>query len=135
VYDNYFVLDFCSLTKDEQRELESYHINTLITVAALGFHDISTKAFLKASELIPEGGWIAFNIRDKFLTDKDCSGFRDTIESMMHGTFTVVSMKRYCHRKSLCGEKLYYYAIVARKGSDSKGETANRGLSDICDFS
>jgi predicted TPR repeat methyltransferase len=135
VYDDYFILDFCSLSDDEQKKLEACRINSLVTVAALGFHDISTQAFLTASELLPEGGWISFNIRDKFLSDTDCSGFHDTIEEMMNDTFSVVALKRYCHRESLCGEKLYYYAIVARKIPDSSAAGGNRTLSDLCQSS
>ncbi len=132
VYDDYFVLDFCSPKQEEKKRLEAYNINTLVTVAALGFHDISTNAFLKASELLPEGGWIAFNIRDKFLSDTDCSGFHTTIEEMMNDRFKVVSVERYCHRKSLCGEELHYYAIVARNVSNSSIEERKRTLSELC---
>lgn len=135
VYDDYFVLDFCSLSAEEQATLEEKNIDTLITVAALGFHDISTKAFLEASKLVSEGGWIAFNIRDKFLSDKDSSGFHDTIEEMMHNMLEIVSTKRYCHRESLCGEKLYYYAIVARKIAHTATEKDKMSLSDLCSSS
>lgn len=132
VYDDYFILDFCSPKPEEKKRLEAYNINTLITVAALGFHDISTNAFLKASELLPEGGWIAFNIRDKFLSDSDQSGFHTTIEEMMNDRFTVVSVERYCHRKSLCGDELHYYAIVARKSPNEAAGKRKRTFSELC---
>jgi trans-aconitate methyltransferase len=132
VYDDYYIADFCNLTEKEENELISCNINALITVAALGFHDISTKAFLNASKLLPPGGWIAFNIRDKFLSDADCSGFRSTIEEMMNNSFEVVSIERYCHRESLRGEKLYYYAIIARKTEQSAHNKQNRSFSDFC---
>jgi trans-aconitate methyltransferase len=132
VYDDYFIADFCNLTEKDENELISCNINALITVAALGFHDISTKAFLNASKLLPPGGWIAFNIRDKFLSETDCTGFRSTIEDMMNNSFEIVSIQRYCHRESLKGEKLYYYAIIARKTEPSAFSIQHRSFSDFC---
>jgi hypothetical protein len=73
-YDNYHVVDMTALNEGQRRELAGYRFNTLTCVAALGFGDIPTRAFVAAYNLIQPGGWIAFNIKEDFLTNGDRSG-------------------------------------------------------------
>ena len=47
----------------------------LICVAALGFGDIPPEAFMAAFEQVTEGGWVAFCIKDEFISEEDRSGF------------------------------------------------------------
>jgi hypothetical protein len=56
VYDAYYVSDFLSLSDERKAELASWNLNCLTTVAALGFGDISPKAFVEAFNLIQPDG-------------------------------------------------------------------------------
>ena len=118
VYNQYYVMDLSRPDREKSRELEKWNFNTLITVAALGYGDIPTKAFVNAFNIIEPGGWVAFNIKDRFLSHDDDTGYRDTIDLMMGESLDVLANTRYRHRYSLAGEPLYYHAIVGRKIKD-----------------
>jgi predicted TPR repeat methyltransferase len=113
VYDKYFVLDMAELSDLEWERLRSFRFNCLTCVAALGFGDIPPGAFANACSLIDKGGWIAFNIKNDFLSSKDPSGFARLIRRMIdENVLEVRARQRYQHRVATCGEPLYYTAIV-----------------------
>ena len=115
IYDNYYIIDMTQLDKENEAILCECNFNILITVAALGFNDIPTRAFINAFNIIEEGGWVAFNIKDRFLSDNDTSGFKEAINSMTSNNLKILNTKRYCHRFSIDGKPLYYIAVVGRK--------------------
>ncbi|MCK5055041.1 MAG: methyltransferase, partial [Candidatus Aminicenantes bacterium] len=94
---------------------QRWEFNVLITVAALGFDDIPCQAFVNALNLLKDGGWLAFNIKDEFLSSEDESGFCNTIRKMLGDDVELINQKRYCHRLSTKGEPIYYRAMVCRK--------------------
>lgn len=118
IYDGYYVMDLSNPDDKNMEKLEQYDFTTLTSVAALGFDDIPTRAFLNAFNLIQNGGWIAFNIKDRFLTNKDDTGYKDIITGIRDSNMTILCEKRYCHRLSLSGKELYYIAIIGRKIAD-----------------
>lgn len=116
LYDDYYVKDFTALTPDDYEEFESWQLDCLVTVAALGFGDIPTKAFMEAFNIIRPEGWVAFNIKETFLDDTDTSGFSRMIRELVFSRYlNLYHLERYRHRLSVEGEPLYYYAIAARK--------------------
>ena len=119
LYENYHVVDMTALDGGQRRELEGYHFNVLTCVAALGFGDIPTRAFTAAYNLIRPGGWIAFNIKEEFLTNGDRSGFSGLIRAMLDdGTLELRQRRRYQHRLATDRHPLYYVAIVGIKWRD-----------------
>ncbi len=98
-----------------------HNFNTLVTVAALGFDDIPTMAFLNAFNLIQEEAWVAFNIRDKFLSENDSTGYSEVLGKIMDENFTILQEKKYCHRLSFAGEEICYHAIVGKKLDNISG--------------
>jgi hypothetical protein len=119
VYDDYHVLDLGELTDDERAELDQYEFNVMSCVAALGFGDVPPATFAEAFNLISDGGWLAFNIRDRFVEDTDPGGFGTFIARMLHeGVVEERARVRYTHRVSVAGEPLRYLAIVANKRRD-----------------
>lgn len=91
----------------------------MVTVAALGFGDIPTKAFIEAFNIITAEGWIAFNIKESFFDNSDESGFSKMIRELIFAEYLdVYHIERYRHRLSIEGEPLYYFAIVGRKNAD-----------------
>jgi len=119
VYDAYYVSDFCGLDQDDRDEFDSWSLNCLTTVAALGFGDIPPKAFMEAFNIIAAEGWVAFNIKESFLDERDTSGFSTMIRELIFSRYlTIYHLERYRHRLSIEGEPLYYYALAARKNSD-----------------
>lgn len=119
VYDDYLACDLTALTDEQRRRLGAEAPNCLTTVAALGFDDMPPDAFKQAFDLIPEGGWVAFNIKADFLDEAaDESGFRALIRSLVRdGELEVLATRRYVHRLSIAGEPLEYVAVVGRKRS------------------
>lgn len=116
-YNDYFV---CDLTESEHADfgqLKAAHLNTLVTVAALGYDDIPTKAFIQACNLIESPGWLAFNIKETFLDeDADQTGFCALVRRLRRqGYIQVQAYRRYRHRLSVTGTPLYYIAMVATK--------------------
>lgn len=127
LYDAYYVADFCNLTSDEKEELDSWSLDCLTTVAALGFGDIPPKAFIEAFNIIQSRGWLGFNIKETFLNETDHSGFSKMIRELIFSKYMdIYHLERYRHRLSIEGEPLYYYAIAAKKNADIPEEFLGR---------
>jgi predicted TPR repeat methyltransferase len=118
LYDDYYVMDLCDIGRAEEDLLTKWNFNTLVTVAALGYGDIPSRAFVNAFNLLEDGAWIAFNIKDRFLTEEDGSGFKETLDNMFEDSLQILQSERYCHRLSMSGNPLHYVAVVGRKISD-----------------
>ena len=118
-YDDYVVADFTALTPDQTLQLRGEHLNTLVIVAALGFGDIPSEAFISALDLIESPGWVAFNIKEDFLETTDTTGFAGLLQQLAAaGVLQRESFKRYQHRVSISGQPLHYGVMVARKLQD-----------------
>lgn len=116
LYDAYYVQDLLDVDPDAAEDLRAWRLDCLVCVAALGFGDIPPRAFFNALDFIADDGWLAFNIKDTFLSDSDPSGFSMFIKKLMlDGHIDVHHMERYRHRVSIDGSPLYYFAIVGRK--------------------
>jgi len=126
VYDKYYVVDMSQIEPATRKELADFGFNCLITVAALGFGDIPTGAFVEAFNLIRNQGWIAFNIKDKFLTNQDDTGFARLIGRMLNDDILDTHFEqKYRHRFSVDGKELYYSAIVGKKKRDIRFDDFN----------
>ena len=119
VYVNYHVVDMTRLSQSDQRQFAGYGFNCLTCVAALGFGDIPTRAFVNAYNLIDPGGWIAFNIKATFLQQDDKTGFARLIRSMMDDhVLAVRNTQHYQHRVGTDRQPIQYVAIVGNKWGD-----------------
>jgi len=123
VYEDYFVQDLTDLDNSVRKELMSYNLNCMTTVAALGFGDIPTKAFSEGFNLIEEKGVVSFNIRDKFIEEADTSDFSDLIETIEGERILDIQVKeKYRHRLDVHGNPIYYYVIAGIKNRDIPDE-------------
>jgi hypothetical protein len=90
----------------------------MITVAALGFGDMPPLAFLEAFNLIEDDGWIAFNIKETFLDNRDTTGFSVLVRNLiLTEHLDIHHMERYQHRLSIDGRPLFYFALAGRENS------------------
>ena len=116
VYDSYFIGDLTLKNSNLLRDLREWNFDCLTVVAALGFGDIPTQAFINAYNLVQEGGWICFNIKETFLSEKDDTGFSVLVRSiLLSQKLELHRLIRYRHRYSIDGDPLFYYGIVGRK--------------------
>jgi predicted TPR repeat methyltransferase len=117
VYDGYHVADLTDLPDDVRADLVERELTCLTTCAALGFGDIPPLAFGEACNLVADGAWVAFTIKDRFLDDaEDESQFATLVSRLCDsGRLEVVAKKRYRHRLAADGRELHYMAVVARK--------------------
>ena len=117
VYEDYKVLDLTDIGEEDHRDLRKRSFNCLVAVAALGFGDVPPDAFSEAFNLVEPGGYVAFNIKENFLTpDEDETGFSRLIRRAVEdGSLELRCNRRYRHRLSITGEPLYYVAVVAEK--------------------
>ncbi len=124
VYDEYFVANLCDLSEKTEMRIRDYHPDCLTTVAALGFGDIPTRAFITALDIIETPGWVVFNIKENFLEEgADHTGFAGLIHKLRcQGVLRVEAFRRYRHRISTLGKPLHYVAMVARKLIDVPDE-------------
>ena len=119
VYDHYYVADLTDLSDEDRGGIESWSLDCLTTVGALGFGDIPPEAFIQAFNLLRAEGWVAFNIKETFLEDSDTSGFSTTIRELIFSEYLDLNhLERYQHRLSIEGEPLYYFAIAGKKKAD-----------------
>jgi hypothetical protein len=116
VYDDYVVCDLTTLGDADRERLCAHEPNCLTTVAALGFDDMPPDAFKQAFDLLPQGAWVAFNIKADFLDGDDATGFRKLIARMIEsGRLEECDRRRYRHRLSMTRDPLDYVAMVGRK--------------------
>lgn len=116
LYDDYHALDLTELDPVTREDLERRRFNALTCVAALGFGDMPPEAFRTAFDFVEPGGWIAFNIRDQFVSNGDRSGFAKLLDRMYDaGEIVQHARVRYQHRVSVEGEPIHYVAVVAQK--------------------
>lgn len=116
VYDAYFPLDLTDPSGDELAALRAYDFDCLACVAALGFGDVPTEVFMAGFDLLAPGGWLAFNIKQEFLSRGDETGFSRLIRELAEsGAIEVRARRAYRHRLSTSGQPLTYVAMVGRK--------------------
>ena len=119
VYDGYMVADLTDFPEQLEERLRRDDLNCLTTVAALGYGDIPPRAFIKALDMISTPGWLAFNIKEDFIAERDNSGFCKLIRQLSKSeVIQIQAYRRYRHRLSLSGEPLHYVGMVARKLRD-----------------
>lgn len=119
IYDDYCVADFSRLDQDTRERLRAWNFTCLTTVAALGFDDIPESALREAFNLVVDGGWIVFNIKETFLGQPEQAGYSSLIrELLVGGWMDLHHLERYRHRLSIEGNPLYYYAVIGRKRGD-----------------
>jgi SAM-dependent methyltransferase len=119
IYDDYYIVDLTQLSDEEREELESWSLDCLTAVAALGFGDIPPKAFMQAFNLLESNSWVAFNIKETFLDNSDKSGFSRAIRELIFSEYlNLHHLERYRHRFSIDGTPLYYFAIAGKKNAD-----------------
>jgi SAM-dependent methyltransferase len=123
LYDAYYVEDFTTLDEEKREDIASWQCDCMVTVAALGFGDIPTNAFIEAFNIITAEGWVAFNIKETFFDKSDKTGFSSMIRELIFSEYLhIYHIERYKHRLSIEGEPLYYFAIAGRKNADVPSE-------------
>lgn len=124
LYDAYYAADITQPDAELQAALGRWNFTCLTTVAALGYDDIPADAFRAAFNLVVDGGWIAFNIKETFLGESDASGFAVFVKRLIAGEFMqLYHLERYRHRISIEGNPLYYCAVIGRKLAPLVDET------------
>lgn len=127
IYDDYFVADFTDLSDEQAEEIDTWSVNCLTSVAALGFGDIPAKAFFQALRFVQADGWVAFNIKDTFLDASDTSGFSRLIRELIFSEYlNIYHLEKYRHRLSMEGTPLYYFALVANKTAEIPNDFLRR---------
>jgi predicted TPR repeat methyltransferase len=116
VYEDYYALDLTRLHPVDRHQLARHRVDLMTCVAALGFGDIPPLAFAEAFNLVASPGWIAFNLRDRYVNSA-CFG-RFIARMFDEGILVERARTRYTHRVSVAGEPLEYDAIVAEKRAD-----------------
>lgn len=114
LYQEYVAADITALDTQQREVLTSAELNCLTCVAALGFDDVPPAAFAAAFNLIQDDGWLAFNLRDRFV---DSPGPFSQLLTRLgeEEILSEVGRLRYHHRLSVTGEQLDYVAVIARK--------------------
>lgn len=116
IYDDYLVIDLCNMDNDTENKLKEWNLDAMTCIAALGFGDIPTEAFVAGFNVIQNDGWLCFNIKETFLQESDNSGFSSLIKKLLvTDILEIHHMERYRHRISIDGRPLFYYMIVGRK--------------------
>ena len=114
VYSAYHVCDLL----DPPDALLEQRFGAMTSVAALGFGDVPPEVFTAAYDLLDDGGWIAFTIKQDFLDAADESGFATLIADMLGGGAIEERVRRrYQHRLDVNGDPIHYVAVAGVKRS------------------
>jgi len=115
----YLVDDLTRPSPATRATLQEAQFNCVTAVGALGFGDIPPLAFCEALRAVSTPGWVAFNIKEDFLNDRDQGGFSGLIVKLIdEAILSLRVQQRYQHRLSIAGAPLYYMAVIARKEKD-----------------
>lgn len=124
-YDDYMVIDLTHPTPQSETDIRAWSPGVLTCVAALGFGDIPVEAFVTAYNLLPDGAWVAFNLKEHFMRLDGRGGFGPVIrDAIVQEHLALHQLRRYRHRLSIDGQPLHYLAVVGRKHN-------NLGLGDL----
>jgi len=116
VYSAYHVCDLLSPSEETRCELAAGEFGAMTSVAALGFGDVPPAVFGAAFDLVGDGGWVGFNIKEDFLTDTDPSGFSAYLRGLLAGgRLEERGHRRYRHRLDVRGRPLHYVAMAGIK--------------------
>ena len=116
VYAGYHVCDLLDPPGDVRDALDEAPFGAMTSVAALGFGDVPPDVFRAAFDLVRDGGWIAFTIKQDFLGERDETGFEELIAELTEsGALEERARRRYQHRLDVYGKPLHYVAIAALK--------------------
>lgn len=117
LYETYHVCDLLSPPGDVVEALEQAEFTAMTSVAALGFGDVPPEVFKTGFDLVQDGGWLAFTIKEDFLHETgDDSGFSELIRTMLaDGRLEEKARRRYQHRIGVSGKPLHYVAMVGVK--------------------
>jgi len=118
VYKDYLVADMGNPDEKTLNHLQSFEFNAMVSVAAFGFGHIAPSSFINSFNLVQPEGWVVFNLRDRFLSNEDKSGFKKILDWINGDFMNLVEEKTYVHRLNTIGEPIHYTAIVARKIKD-----------------
>lgn len=119
LYEDYLVDDLTQPSSATRTRLDREPFTCLASVSALGFGDIPPLAFCEAFNAVSTPGWVAFNIKEDFLTRRDDTGFCGLIHRMFdEGIMEMRDRRRYQHRLGVSGQPLYYVAVIATKERD-----------------
>lgn len=122
VYEEYHVLDMAKLSGNSSQALSRSRPNALTCVAALGFGDIPPRCFVNAFNLLADGSWVIFTIKDDFLSDSDTTGFAKLISNAVEdGMLELLWTERYRHRLATDRTPLRYTGVVGCKRGDLIG--------------
>ncbi|NEO98486.1 MAG: hypothetical protein F6K58_07375 [Symploca sp. SIO2E9] len=114
-YDRYYVEKLPHVTEEIQKELENYKFNCLVCASALT-GGLPGSAFAFAYNLISDGGWIAFNIRDNLInTQSNHNSGRMIATIIKEGILKVAIKESYQHRISVTGDPLQEIALIGLK--------------------
>lgn len=118
VYERYYVEEFPHVTEGIRKELENCQFNCLVCASALT-GGLPGSAFAFAYNLITDGGWIAFNLRDDLIdTQSDHSSGRMIATLIKEGILKVKVKHSYQHRISVTGDPLEEVAFIGLKMGD-----------------
>ena len=116
IYSAYHVCDLLAPSEETRCHLEGEDFGAMTSVAALGFGDVPPAVFAAAFDLVRDGGWVGFNIKQDFLSDTDPSGFSAYLRGLLaDGRLEERGRHRYQHRLDVRGQPLHYIAMAGIK--------------------
>jgi len=116
VYRRYYVEELPYVTEQVHQELENSQFNCLVCSSALT-GGLPRAAFAFAYNLITDGGWIAFNIREDLLDSNQAnhSSGKMLANMIKEGILSIKVKQPYRHRMSVNGNSLHEVALVGLK--------------------
>jgi 2-polyprenyl-3-methyl-5-hydroxy-6-metoxy-1,4-benzoquinol methylase len=124
VYEKYYVEDLTNLTPAVKQELEERGFNCLICCSSISCH-FPVQAFINAFNLMPDHGWIAFNVSTYILEEPDQQNIFESVAAVdfsqlyhkiVKADILEISQKHYyLHRFMTNGKPVYYVSVIARK--------------------
>lgn len=118
VYDHYYVEKFPHVTDRVHKALKNANFNSLVCASALT-GGLPASAFAFAYNLIVDGGWIAFNLREDLLDPRSNHQSGKMLATIIkEGILSVKTKQYYQHRLSVNGNSLNEVALIGVKMSD-----------------
>lgn len=118
VYTAYHVLNLADVSETQRQQLLAQKFNCLTCITIVGL-SISPTVFQVGLNLIEDGGWVVFNIKETSWQNPERSGLAQFLQKLVStGHLSVRLQKRYAHRLSTSGKPICYLLLVTRKSVD-----------------
>nr|VFK36896.1 MAG: hypothetical protein BECKSD772F_GA0070984_100715 [Candidatus Kentron sp. SD]VFK40528.1 MAG: hypothetical protein BECKSD772E_GA0070983_100714 [Candidatus Kentron sp. SD]VFK78372.1 MAG: hypothetical protein BECKSD772D_GA0070982_101316 [Candidatus Kentron sp. SD] len=117
LYEKYYVAELDKLSPEVHNDLSNQRFNCVTVASAAGFDHIPVGGFEQALELLVEGGWFVFHLKEDE-NDTDSVNLRAWINCIIDSGKMDLRVEKSCfHRYTIDNKSIFYSVIIGQKNN------------------